>query len=130
MKIKVGNEIIQIVATPGHSPGCVSFIFPVTDNGEAHMAGLMGGMAVWPTQIETRLYKSSIEYFKAFAMSAKCDIGLAFHSQEADFAALRLRKSGESNPLVIGIEKFDTVYLKKYRDRYQQMIESGNIKPY
>jgi metallo-beta-lactamase class B len=130
MKIKVGNEIIQIVATPGHSPGCVSFIFPVTDNGEAHMAGLMGGMAVWPTQIETRLYKSSVEYFKAFAMSAKCDIGLAFHSQEADFAALRLRKSGESNPLVIGIEKFDTVYLKKYRDRYQQMIESGNIKPY
>lgn len=130
MKIKIGSVIFQIVATPGHSPGCVSFIFPVTDNGENHVAGIMGGSAVWPTQVETRLYKSSIEYFKAFAKEAKCDVGLAFHSLESDFAQLRLRKSGEPNPLVIGQEKFDTVYLKKYRDRYQKMLESGNISPY
>jgi metallo-beta-lactamase class B len=130
MKIKIGSVIFQIIATPGHSPGCVSFIFPVTDNGETHMAGIMGGSAVWPTQVETRLYKSSIEYFKAFAKAAKCDVGLAFHSLESDFAQLRLRKSGEPNPLVIGQEKFDTVYLKKYRDRYQKMLESGTMNPY
>ncbi|MGA2405852.1 MAG: MBL fold metallo-hydrolase [Bacteroidales bacterium] len=130
MKIKIGSVIFQIVATPGHSPGCVSFIFPVIDNGETHMAGIMGGSAVWPTQVETRLYKSSIEYFKAFAKAANCDVGLVFHSQESDFAQLRIRKSGEPNPLVIGSDKFDTVYLKKYRDRYQKMLESGNLKPY
>lgn len=130
MKIKVGSEIFQIVATPGHSPGCLSFIFPVTDNGEKHVAGIMGGSAVWPTQAETRLYKASIEYFKAFAEAAKCDVGLNFHSSERDFAELRARKPGEPNPLVIGQEKFDTVYLKKFRDRYQQMLESGNITPY
>ena len=125
MKIKIGSVIFQIVATPGHSPGCLSFIFPVTDNGETHMAGIMGGSAVWPTQVETRLYKSSIEYFNAIAKEAKCDVGLLFHSQASDFAQLRKRKPGEPNPLVIGQEKFDTVYLEKFRDRYQKMLESG-----
>jgi metallo-beta-lactamase class B len=130
MKIKIGNEIFQIVATPGHSPGCLSFIFPVKDNGENHMAGIMGGSAVWPTQVETSLYKSSIEYFKAVAKAAKCDVGLLFHSQESDFAQLRIRKPGEPNPLVIGTDNFDLVYLKKFRDRYQKMLESGNLEPY
>jgi len=130
MKIKIGTEIFQIVATPGHSPGCLSFIFPVKDNGENHVAGIMGGSAVWPTQVETSLYKSSIEYFKAVAKSAKCDVGLLFHSQESDFAQLRKRKPGEPNPLVIGTDNFDSIYLKKFRDRYQKMIESGNLEPY
>lgn len=130
MKIKIGTVIFQIIATPGHSPGCMSFIFPVTDNGDTHIVGLMGGSAVWPTQVETRLYKSSIEYFKAFAIAAKCDVGLGFHSQEADFAALRIRKTGETNPLIIGTEGFDTIYLQRFRDRYQRMLESGNMKSY
>jgi hypothetical protein len=92
------------------------------------MAGLMGGSAVWPTQVETYLYKSSIEYFNAFAAAERCDVGLIFHSQESDFAALRLRKSGEPNPLVVGTERFNTIYLEKFRERYRQMIESGRIK--
>jgi metallo-beta-lactamase class B len=123
MRIRVGKETIRIVATPGHSPGCVSFIFPVTDNGVTHMAGLMGGSAVWPTQVETYLYKSSVEYFKAFASDAKCDVGLFFHSQEGDFSALHLRKPGEANPLVLGTEKFNTVYLESFRNRYRQMLK-------
>ena len=130
MKIKIGSEIIQTVSTPGHSPGCLSFIFPVSDNGETHMAGVMGGSAVWPTQTETQLYKSSIEYFKAVASAAKCDVGLFFHSTPKDFAELKLRKPGEPNPLVIGQDQFDAVYLQKYRDRYNQMLNSESLMPY
>lgn len=130
MKIKVGDKTFQIVSTPGHSPGCVSFIVPVTDNGESHVVGIMGGSAVFPTQVETKLYKASVEYFKAFAMAAKCDIGLYLHSQEETFAALRDRKQGDANPLVLGTEKFNSVYLQSFRDRYQKMMDSGNMKPY
>lgn len=130
MKIKVGSTTFQIVSTPGHSPGCVSFIIPVTDRGEHHVIGIMGGSAVFPTQVETKLYKVSIEYFKAFATAARCDIGLYFHSQEDNFASLRIRKPYEPNPLIIGREGFDSVYLKSFRDKYQEMIESGNMKPY
>ena len=130
MKIKVGNTVFQMVATPGHSPGCMSFIFPVTDKGENHMVGLMGGSAVFPTQVETQLYKSSVEYFKAFAVNAKCDIGLYFHSQESDFTALRVRKDGEPNPMIMGTEKFNSIYLQSFRERYYQMLKSGNLKSY
>ncbi len=130
MKIKVGNTTFQIIATPGHSAGCVSFIIPVTDKGKAHMAGIMGGTGVWATQLETRLYKASIEYFKAFTTAAKCDVGLGVHSVESDFAAVRVRKLGEAHPLVIGTEKFDTGYLQKYRDLYQYVLDSGKMQPY
>jgi len=130
MKIKVGNTTFQIVSTLGHSPGCVSFIIPVTDKGEPHVVGIMGGSAVFPTQVETQLYKTSIEYFKAFSTSAKCDIGLYFHSQEKNFAALRVRNPDDPNPLILGTEKFDLVYLESFRNRFQRMIDSGNLKPY
>jgi metallo-beta-lactamase class B len=130
MKIKHGNAFIEAVATPGHSTGCMSFIFPVTDHGEKHMAGLMGGTAVWPTNLETRLYKASIEYFKSIAVESGCDIGLYYHSSESTFSGLRNRKAGEPNPLVLGKEGFDTVYLEGFRERYRQMLASGNIKPY
>jgi len=130
MKIKAGSTTIHIVATPGHSAGCVSFIFPVVDRGKTHMAGVMGGTGAWATQLETRLYKTSIEYFKAFTTAAKCEVGLGVHSVEKDFAAVRVRKAGEAHPLVIGTEKFDTVYLQKYRDLYQYVLNSGKMQPY
>lgn len=129
MCIKTGSVSFQVIATPGHSPGCVSFIIPVTDHGIPHMIGLMGGSAVFPTQVETLLYKSSIEYFKAFTDKAGCDIGLYFHSQEKDFEVLGTRKQGEINPLILGVEKFNTVYLKSFRDRYQAMLNSGKLNP-
>jgi metallo-beta-lactamase class B len=130
MKIKVAETTFQIIATPGHSAGCMSFIIPVTDNGKAHMAGIMGGTGVWSTQQETRLYKASIEYFRAFTTAAKCDVGLGVHSLESDFAAVRIRKPDEPHPLVIGTAKFDTVYLQKYRDLYQYVLDSGKMQPY
>jgi metallo-beta-lactamase class B len=130
MKIRLGNARIQIVATPGHSPGCLSFIIPVTNNGTPHMVGIMGGSGVWPAQTEARLYKSSVEYFKAVASSAKCDVGLFIHSQESHYKALRIRKPGEPNSLIIGIDKFDTIYLQKYREKYLQMLNSGEMQPY
>ena len=130
MKIKLGKTTIQMVFTTGHSPGCMSFILPVTDNGQSHMVGIMGGTAVWPTQLETRLYQSSIEYFKAFTTQAKCDVGLGVHSSETTWAALRARKPGEPNPLVIGTEQFDTEYLQKYRSMVKTMLDSGKMTPY
>ncbi|HEX3010039.1 MAG TPA: MBL fold metallo-hydrolase, partial [Bacteroidales bacterium] len=128
MKIKLGTTIVRIIATPGHSAGCMSFIVPVTDNNQPHMVGIMGGSAVFPTHLETMLYKSSIEYFKAFAVEAKCDAGLFFHWQDSDLTGVRNRKPNEANPLIIGPEKFDSEYLQSFRNRYQAMLSSGQIK--
>ncbi|MGL5437077.1 MAG: MBL fold metallo-hydrolase [Lachnospiraceae bacterium] len=38
-----GDKTIYVYGTPGHTPGCLSYIFPLKDDGEIHMAGLWGG---------------------------------------------------------------------------------------
>lgn len=44
--IKLGNTQILCVATPGHTPGAMSFFFDVTDGTETFRAGLHGGMGI------------------------------------------------------------------------------------
>ena len=123
-KITLGNTTIQIIATPGHSHGCVSFIVPVTDRGVPHVVGIMGGVTVSPDWNMAYLYKASIEYFQQFTREAGCDVGLGVHfwSYEADLPVLRARKTGEANPFVIGTEKFESVYLQQFRDRFHAAI--------
>lgn len=130
MKLKLGDFTIQCVLTPGHSPGCMSFIFPVTDNGEPHMAGVLGGSAVWPTQVETRLYQSSVEYFKAFTDAAKCDVGVGVHFRDPEYSAALNRKASEPHPLLYPGEKYNTVYLGKFRASVKRTLESGRMTPY
>jgi len=128
--LTLGNSTVQIVFTPGHSPGCVSFIIPVTDQGHRHIAGIMGGSALSGANWERAyLYKSSVDYFETFTRAAGCDIGLAAHAWayvEA-MAKLRARKPGEANPLIIGPEKFSTQYLQYYRDVFQNAVK--NLPP-
>jgi metallo-beta-lactamase class B len=124
-EITLGNTTIRIVYTPGHAPGCVSFIFPVTDNGETHMVGIMGGGGVSPDWERAYLYKSSIEYFQKFTREAKCDVGLVVHfwDYDSELAALRSRKPGDANPFVIGSDMFESEYLQIFRDRFQDAIK-------
>jgi metallo-beta-lactamase class B len=37
-KLTLGDTTVEIVATPGHSPGTLSYVFPVTDQGRTVMA--------------------------------------------------------------------------------------------
>lgn len=43
-EITLGNTTVRAVATPGHTPGAMSFFFDVTDGKEIFRAGLHGGM--------------------------------------------------------------------------------------
>lgn len=44
--IELGNTRITSVATPGHTPGAMSYFFDVTDGKEVFRAGLHGGMGI------------------------------------------------------------------------------------
>ena len=44
--IKLGNTEFDCVATPGHTPGAMSYFFNVTDGEETFRAGLHGGMGI------------------------------------------------------------------------------------
>ena len=43
-EIKLGNTTIKAVATPGHTPGAMSFFFDVTDGNEIFRVGMPGGL--------------------------------------------------------------------------------------
>ncbi len=45
-EIKLGNTVIRCVATPGHTPGCMTFIFDVEGDGKTYRAALHGGMGI------------------------------------------------------------------------------------
>ena len=44
--IRLGNTKVRAVATPGHTPGAMSYFFDVTDGKETYVAGLHGGLGI------------------------------------------------------------------------------------
>ena len=44
--ITLGNTTVTAVATPGHTPGAMSYFFDVTDGENTYRAGLHGGMGI------------------------------------------------------------------------------------
>lgn len=43
-ELRLGNTTVRAVATPGHTPGAMSYFFGVTDGTDTYIAGLHGGM--------------------------------------------------------------------------------------
>src|SRR4029453_9323164 len=42
-KLTLGDTTVQIIATPGHTPGTLSYVFPVRDEGRPVMVAYSGG---------------------------------------------------------------------------------------
>ena len=59
--ITLGNTTIRAVATPGHTPGAMSYFFDVTDGKESYTAALHGGMGT-NTLTSEYLDKYSLPY--------------------------------------------------------------------
>lgn len=60
-EITLGNTTVRAVATPGHTPGAMSFFFDVTDGKETFRAGLHGGMGI-NTMCKAFLDKYNLPY--------------------------------------------------------------------
>ncbi len=79
--IVCGRKSIKVAATPGHTAGCMSFIFPVYENGEKHMACLFGGAtAPWGDENGKRLQRRSVLKFAKAAADDHCDVALTNHT--------------------------------------------------
>jgi metallo-beta-lactamase class B len=130
--IRLGGTKIKVVATPGHSMGCMSFIVPVKEGRKRHVVGIMGGSGVQKSWGEAYMYWASVEYFKHKCDQAKCDVGLNVHTKNwpaGVLDAFLARQPGEPNPLVLGADKFDELNLDYYRgrclDRFQWLIDNN-----
>ena len=89
--IELGNTKITAVATPGHTPGAMSYFFDVTDGERTFRAGLHGGMGINTLSREFldsyNLPYSLREEFKNSMLrlnEEKVDIFLGNHMQHND----------------------------------------------
>jgi len=107
-KITLGDTSVTIVATPGHTRGTLSMIFPVKDNGKQLMVAYSGGTAFnFPSTVGNfDIYINSQHKMAAAAAAANATVFLSNHT-EFDGAIpkikmLAARKPGEPSPFEVG----------------------------
>ena len=127
--VRVGDKDIRIIETPGHTPGTLSTIFTVKNNGEEHTAFLWGGTG-YPKVDEIKFllfdYKDSVDTFEKYAKEAGAEIPLVGHLYRdngyAKLEGVRNLKEGETNPFIVGKDGVDK-YFENLRTEVEKQIE-------
>jgi metallo-beta-lactamase class B len=105
--LMLGDTPITFVLTPGHTPGAISMIFPVFENGQRHTAVVMeltprGGVDVHEEAV------AGMQHLGEFTASNNVDVALhphemIFDPEARDFImSASTRAAGSPNALVIG----------------------------
>ena len=104
-----GDTHITCVSTPGHTPGCFSFIVNVSDCGAPHTVALWGGSGILPTSNASDYYESLVKFSGACA-AAGVDGEIATHPSLDNGVerAMLVRNivNGVPNPFVLGQEGY------------------------
>ena len=116
--LTLGDTTLTMYVTPGHTPGTISTLIPVKDNGRAHLAAEWGGTAFnfGPNAAVFKSYIASSERFRDIVAKAGADVLIANHTNfdgtKTKMPALAKRKAGDPHPYVIGndsIKRYLTV---------------------
>ena len=120
MKLTLGDTTITIVSTPGHSPGTLSYVFPVKDQGRTVQVAYSGGTLTGAFGTNGARWDEYIDSQKRIAKAA-ADAGasviLSNHSEydnaytKARLIAAR-REVGENHPFIVGadaVQRYFTV---------------------
>jgi len=120
MKLTLGDTAIDIVATPGHTPGTLSYVFPVKDQGRTLMVAYSGGTLTGAFGSNAARWDEYVDSQKRIAKAA-ADAGatvvLSNHSEyDNAYTKARLiaakREPGEDHPFVVGtagVQRYFTV---------------------
>jgi metallo-beta-lactamase class B len=108
-EVRLGDQTVRIVITPGHTPGTISPIFEVRDDAKRHYVGYWGGDGAGHLDAAgLRTYASAVNRF--IGIDSRVDVPLSNHVV-ADGALLKMpllasRKPGEPHPFVTGNAQF------------------------
>jgi metallo-beta-lactamase class B len=107
-KVTLGDTTVTIVPTPGHTPGTLSMLFQVKDNGKPLTVAYSGGTAFnFPNDVpHFDMYINSQRKMADAAAAANATILMSNHS-EFDNAVTKIktiaaRKPGEPHPFELG----------------------------
>ena len=111
-KITLGDTTVTVVPTPGHTPGTLSYVFPVKDQGKTVTVAYSGGTltgAFGTVAARWDEYIASQRKIAKAAEDAGASVLLSNHSEydgaytKARLAGLK-REVGEDNPFVVGVD--------------------------
>ncbi|HEY2381743.1 MAG TPA: MBL fold metallo-hydrolase [Terriglobia bacterium] len=107
-KLTLGDTTLTLYITPGHTPGTISTVFPVKENGRTHIAALWGGVGLNSDKASLQNYIDSAERFSGIVRQAGADIILANHT-DWDHTKINVpllaKGSVTPNPYVVGNAK-------------------------
>ena len=130
-KVTLGDTTITVVETPGHTPGCASFIYPASENGKTFMVGQWGGRGL-PGTLEDKLnYRKSIDHFDKYTSAEHVNVMVTAHLfTENGYKKLdgcRSRKAGDKNPFYVGETGYSD-YLNRLRSWVDKAIIGQKTK--
>jgi metallo-beta-lactamase class B len=123
MKLTLGDTTVVVVPTPGHTPGTLSYVFPVKDQGRTIMVAYSGGTLTGAFGTNGARWDEYIESQKRIAKAA-ADAGatviLSNHSEyDNAYTKARLisakREVGENHPFIVGadgVQRYFTVMIE------------------
>ena len=108
-KLTLGDTTLTLYITPGHTPGTISTLFPVEDNGTPHLAALWGGVGLNTNRESVQNYIRSVQRFSDIVKQAGADVILANHTDwdrsKINLPMLAKRAPGMANPYIVGNAK-------------------------
>ena len=118
--VTLGDTTLTIVATPGHTPGTLSYVFPVKDQGRTVMVAYSGGTltgAFGTDGARWDEYAASQRKIAKVAADAGASVMLSNHSEyDGAYTKARLvtvkREVGENHPFIVGadgVQRYFTV---------------------
>lgn len=129
MKLTLGDTTLDVIATPGHTPGTLSYIFPVKEGGRTLTVMYAGGTAFnFPPSAEAfAIYRDSMIRSAELARAAGATVLMSNHTEfdraydRARIAQLR-RLPGEPHPYETDV---DTVV--RYFDMSRDCAEAERL---
>jgi metallo-beta-lactamase class B len=104
-RITLGDTTVDVIATPGHTPGTLSYIFPVRDRGRPMVVAYAGGTAFnFPRRTENfAIYRDSQRTMAKAAAAAGATVVMTNHTEfDRAYDRARLvqlpRTAGEKHP--------------------------------
>jgi metallo-beta-lactamase class B len=111
MKLALGDTSVYVIATPGHTPGTLSYVFDVAEGGRTLTVFYAGGTAFNfpPSAKAFEIYRASMVKSAGLARAAGATVLMSNHTEfdraydRARIAQLR-RLPGEPHPYEIGTD--------------------------
>jgi metallo-beta-lactamase class B len=105
-KLTLGDTTVTLYITPGHTPGTISSVFTVKDNGTPHVVALWGGVGLNADKELVQTYIRSAQRFSDIVKQAGADIILTNHTDwdrsKINLPMLAKRTPGSANPYIVG----------------------------